>query len=108
MQIVAEVAVTIGKGFIVTFTVDVPVQPLMSVPVTEYVPDMLGSELNILGFCWFDEKLFGPVHAQLTPGLAVRFKVAFSQIGLLLPAVITSPGFTDTCAVPAFVQPLAS
>ena len=44
----AAEAVTVGKGFTVTVTVAVPVQPAADVPVTEYVVVVAG--VTVRGF----------------------------------------------------------
>ena len=67
--------------------------------------------MGIVGFCKFEPKLFGPVHAYVAPATvaAVRFIVLPVHTGLLLDAAGDSGvWFTTTVVVLAavLVQPL--
>jgi hypothetical protein len=67
--------------------------------ITVYVPVWLGFEMEILGFCTFELKLFGPVQVYVTAvvALCATFKLKgwpahTVGLGLLTVAEITPPG----------------
>ena len=55
--------VMLGRGFTVTLTVDVLVQPLLPVTVTVYVPLAAVVAAVMVGLRIAEVKPFGPVHA---------------------------------------------
>ena len=112
-----------GSGLTIT-TVDVlALHPLLSVTVTEYVPDMPTIPLGIMGFCNVELKLFGPLQIKvLIIGvllfsdfelivlelLDVRLIVKLVQIGELLPIIGIGNGWMITAVEIVAVQLLTS
>src|SRR4029077_20556711 len=92
-------------GAALTTTVVVPaleVQPL-TVTVTEYVPLAAVVAPEMVGFCRFEVKLFGPVHEYVAPEMvdAVRAIVPPAQYGPVFDAVgALGEALTTTVVVP--------
>src|SRR5262245_48352313 len=104
MQIVADEALTTGKGFTVTVEVALFVQPLALVTVTVYVVVDVGLAVGLL-----IPALLNPVagvHEYVVPPVALSWAVAPTQIVAEL-ALTTGNGFTVTVEVVVFTQPLA-
>jgi hypothetical protein len=97
-------ALTVGRGFTVTFVVPAALVQPFTVTVTEYAPASPAATDAILGF-WADEvNPPGPVHEYVAPATlgVVKFNAAPTQRGPLLAAVgVAGFAFTTTDVVPA-------
>ena len=79
----------VGRLLIVTTVVPALLLHPFCVMVNEYVPAFTAVTFVMLGFCWVEEKLFGPVQLYVVPDCVavVRFSVAPVHNGPLLLAV---------------------
>jgi hypothetical protein len=81
--------VIVGVGFTVTLVVPANEVQVPLLAVTLYKPVAAAVAAVMVGFCVALLKLFGPVHAYVTPLvelLEVKFKLAPLQMGELLDA----------------------
>jgi len=104
-QIVAELTVTLGKGFTMTEDTAVLEQPLASVPVTVYCVEELGLALTL-----FPTTALKPV-AGLQVHTTALFAVRMVELPLQIVALFTvtlGKGFTVTVATAPLKQPLPS
>ena len=92
-------ALIAGKGFTVTVTVDVLIQPAADVPVTVYVVVAAGLNATPCVTPLFQEYVDAPV--------AVKVTVPPKQTDCAKPALTIGKGFTVTVTADVLIQPAA-